>query len=424
MSQKLNKCVPTINAAMAFEFLEKFGSRPGLERISKLLETWGNPQNRMKVILISGTNGKGSTTAFLSSILLENGGEVGSFYSPHLLEFNERIRINGERISGSEAEKLENEVRKWIGAGNEITYFEAVAACAYRYFAENKVDCAVMEVGMGGRLDAVNIAQEEIAIITSIGHEHTKWLGSEISQIAYEKAGIIKDAKVAITGAGVGLETIRGEARKRGINLLVYGEDFEGDVQEESLRGSVFDYSNGVQLAGLEIKMPGKFQVGNASLAICAAERLGCSKKAIRAGLAKARMRGRIEVLSETPLIVVDVAHNAAGTKALVDSLPVFGERRIVCVFSAMRDKNWKEMLKVLGEVVGVFVVCAPEGKERAGETENLFSEAQKYAESYSSKSVGDAVEFAKELAKDDEMVLITGSIYMMEEVYEALAKK
>lgn len=408
---------------MAFEFLEKFGSKPGLERITKLLKLWGNPQNKMKVVLVSGTNGKGSTTAFLSSILSENGFKTGGFYSPHLLNFNERMKINGEEISDAEIERLEGEVKKWVDEGNMITYFEAVAACAYRYFAEQEVEYAVMEVGMGGRLDAVNPAEEKVAIITSVGLEHTKWLGSQVSQIAYEKAGIMKKG-LAITGAGIGLETIRGEARKKGVNLLVLGEDFDGNLREKNSNGSVFDYSNEMQLNGLEIGMLGNFQVRNASLAVCAAENLGCSEKAIRNGVKKAKIRGRMEILGEVPLIVADVAHNPAGVKALVDSLGVFGEKRIICVFSCMRDKEYGEMLKVLGEKVNAFVVVKPEGDERAEEPEVLFEKAKEYAESYTSAGITDGIEFAKEMAGPDGMVLITGSIYMMEEVYEALSKK
>ena len=408
---------------MAFEFLEKFGSKPGLERITKLLKLWGNPQNKMKVVLVSGTNGKGSTTAFLSSILAENSFRTGSFYSPHLLRFNERMKIDGAEISDSEVEKLEEEVKKWVDEGNIITYFEAVTACAYRYFAEHGVEYAIMEVGMGGRLDAVNPAQEEIAIVTSIGLEHTKWLGSQVSQIAYEKAGIMKKG-LAITGAGIGLETIRSEARKKGMNLLVLGEDFEGNLREKNLDGSVFDYSNEIQLNGLEISMLGDFQVRNASLAVCAADNLDCSEKAIREGLKKAKIRGRMEILGTEPVVVADVAHNPAGVKALVDSLPVFGEKKIVCVFSCMRDKEYGEMLKVLGEKVNAFVVVKPEGKERAEEPEVLLEKAKEYAEAYTSAGIKDGIEFAKEMAGPDGMVLITGSIYMMEEVYEAFPEK
>jgi len=408
---------------MALEFLDKFKSRPGLERVTKLLAAWGNPQDKLKVILISGTNGKGSTTAFLSSILAKAGHKTGSFYSPHLLEFNERIQVNGKKISDSELKKLEDKLKRWVEEGNEITYFEAVAAIAYQYFAEEGVEYAVMEVGMGGRLDAVNVADEKIAIVTSIGFEHTKWLGSEISQIAYEKMGIAKCGLV-ITGAGLGLETIKSEARLRGLSLLSYGEDFEGHAEKEDMGGTVFDYSNKLQLRSLEIKMPGKFQVKNASLAVCAAENLGCSEASIREGLKSAGIPGRMEVVSEEPLVVVDVAHNPAGAKALVDSIGVFGGKKIVCVFSAMRDKDYGEMLKVLGEVVDVFVVCAPENKERAEDPEKLFLEAKKYAETYSSKSVADAVEFAKELVPKNGMVLITGSIYMMGKAYGALNKK
>ena len=408
---------------MAFEFLEKFGSKPGLERITKLLELWGNPQNKMKVVLVSGTNGKGSVTAFLSSILSENGFKAGSFYSPHLLRFSERMKIDGVEISDSEVERLEGEVKTWVDGGNILTYFEAVTACAYRYFAERGVEYAVMEVGMGGRLDAVNPAQEEIAIITSVGLEHTKWLGSQISQIAYEKAGIMKTG-LAITGAGIGLETIRGEARKKGVNLLVLGEDFDGNLRERGIGGSVFDYSNEMQLNGLEISILGNFQVRNASLAVCAAENLGCSETAIRAGLKKAKIQGRMEILGKEPLIVADVAHNPAGVKALVDSLGVLGEKRIVCVFSCMRDKEYGEMLKVLGEKVGAFVVVKPEDDERAEEPEVLLENAKEYAEAYTSAGIKDGIEFAKEMAGPDGIVLVTGSIYMMKEVYSAISKK
>ena len=410
-------------SAVRFEFLEKFGSKPGLERITKLLELWGNPQDKMKVVLVSGTNGKGSVTAFLSSILSADGKKTGSYYSPHLLRFNERMKIDGVEISDSEVERLEGEVKEWADKGNVITYFEAVTACAYRYFAEQGVDYAVMEVGMGGRLDAVNPAQEEIAIITSISLEHTKWLGSQVSQIAYEKAGIMKKG-LAITGAGIGLETIKSEARKKGVNLLVLGEDFEGNLRKRELGGSVFDYSNEMQLNGLEISMLGDFQVRNASLAVCAAESLGCSEKAIRAGLKKAKIEGRMEILGKEPFIVADVAHNSAGVKALVDSLGVFGEKRIVCVFSCMRDKKYGEMLKVLGEKVDAFVIVKPGGKERAEEPEVLLEKAKGYAEAYISAGIKDGIEFATEMAGPDGIVLITGSIYMMEEVYEALSEK
>ncbi|MBN2122214.1 bifunctional folylpolyglutamate synthase/dihydrofolate synthase [Candidatus Micrarchaeota archaeon] len=407
-----------------FAFLEKFGSQPGLGRVSALLESWGNPQDKMKVILIGGTNGKGSTTSFLSSILRSCNHKVGSFYSPHLLRFNERIMINGKEIPDSEALGLEGEVKKWLGEGEGrmITYFEAVAACAYRYFAENSVDYAVMEVGMGGRLDAVNVAREEVAIVASIGLEHTKWLGSEIDSIAFEKAGIMKSG-LAITGASLGLEKIRSEARKRGLNLLVYGEDFEGRAIRKGIGGTAFDYSGEAEIGGLEIRMLGDFQVRNACLAICAAHSLGCSADAIRAGLLGARIRGRMEVLLEEPLVVADAAHNPAGVKAMVDSLPVFGEKEIICVFACMKDKDWKEMLRALGERVSVFVFCKPADNERAEEPEELLEIGKEYAESYASRSVADAIEFARGLAGEGRMVLITGSIYMMEEAYAAMRK-
>ncbi len=410
---------------MWFKFLEKFGSRPGLERITKILEAFGNPQNKMKIIVVSGTNGKGSTTAFLSSILKENGWKTGSFFSPHLLKFNERIRINGKTISDLELKTLEKRIKNWVDEGNTLTYFEAIVACAYTYFADKGVEYAVMETGMGGRLDAVNVIPKELAIISSIGLEHTKWLGNTLEQIAYEKCGIIDGAKLVITGATKGLETIKREARKRGSNLLTYGEDFEGEILTENIYRTHFRYSNSTQFDELEINLAGEFQLKNACLAIAGAENLGCSALAIKTGLKKAKIRGRMEVLSEKPFILVDVAHNPAGIRALVSSLEKLEKRNIVCIFCAMQDKNWKEMIKELGTIVKNFVVFTPNKNKRAEKCGNLLKEAKRYVKSYSVKNSGEALELAKKLAqKEQGIILITGSIYIMEEIYETLNKK
>jgi dihydrofolate synthase/folylpolyglutamate synthase len=305
----------------------------------------------------------------------------------------------------------------------QITYFEAVTAFAFRYFAENKVEYAVMEVGMGGRLDAVNAAQEEIAIITTIGRDHTQYLGSQISQIAYEKAGILKKG-LGITSAGEGLETIRAEARKRKRTLLVLGEDFDVVPLEFGADGSTFDYSNQIRLEKLKISLLGRFQLKNAAVAVCAAENLWCSEAAIRKGLEKARIRGRMEIVSKEPLVLVDAAHNPLGIKALVDSLDIFGERRIICVFSCMKDKDVQEMLRALGEKCSEFFVAKTAGNERAAEVEELEEIASEYGRVYALKSVSDAVKAALLKAKKEDLVLITGSIYMMEEVYKELGKK
>ncbi|MFA5050263.1 MAG: Mur ligase family protein [Candidatus Micrarchaeia archaeon] len=206
--------------------LSKLGSTLGLSRIRKLLKKWGNPQNNFKVILVAGTNGKGSVVAYLSSILKEAGYRTGSFYSPHLIDYNERIKINGEKIPNKLLKKYSREIIKYLDSGGKITLFEAITAIAFRYFSEKRVEYAVMETGMGGRLDATNIANEEIGIITNIGLEHTRWLGKTEGKIAGEKAGIIKKGKV-ITGArGRALEVIKKTAKRKGKKIFTLGEDF------------------------------------------------------------------------------------------------------------------------------------------------------------------------------------------------------
>lgn len=413
---------------MPFSFLEQFGSQPGLDRVTKLLSDWGNPERKMKVILVSGTKGKGSTVAFLASMLRADGKKVGEYYSPHLIRFSERIVLDGKEIPDSEVLRLEKEIKEWISAQEDaaemkITYFEAVTACAYRYFAEQGAEYAVMEVGMGGRLDAVNAADEEIAIITSIGRDHVQYLGSQISQIAYEKAGILKKG-LGITSAGIGVETIRVEARKRRRNLLVLGEDFDVIPLETGLDGSTFDYSNKINLKNLKISLLGKFQLKNAAAAVCAAENLGCSEKAIREGLLKAKIKGRMEIVRNEPLVLVDAAHNPLGIKALVDSLDLFGERKVICVFSCMKDKDVSEMLCALGEKCSEFFVAKTAGTSRAMGVEELEEAAGEYGQVYSFESVSDAVKAALEHADKEDLVLITGSIYMMNEVYKGLEKK
>jgi dihydrofolate synthase/folylpolyglutamate synthase len=222
-----------------FSFLEKFGWKPGLGRVEKMLADWGNPQENMNVILVGGSNGKGSVAAMLSAILREEGFKVGSYYSPHLLDFGERIQVNGRSIGEGMLDLYAGRARGWLNAGNEITYFEALTASAYDYFSANHVDWAVMEVGMGGRLDATNVVKEKLSAISSISLEHREWLGDTEDKIAYEKAGIIKNGPCV---SGSGHEAIRRRAREVGVPLYVYDEDFECEEREVGEERTAFDY--------------------------------------------------------------------------------------------------------------------------------------------------------------------------------------
>jgi dihydrofolate synthase/folylpolyglutamate synthase len=274
-----------------------------------------------------------------------------------------------------------------------------------------------MEVGLGGRLDAVNVAKEKLSVISSISLEHKEWLGDSEDKIAYEKAGIIKNGSCV---SGSGNEAIRRRAREMGVPLYVYEEDFECEEREVGAEKTVFDYVGKGRMEGLELPMLGKFQVRNAGLAVRAAEELGIGEGSIRAGLKKAKLRGRLEVLRTEPLVVADVAHNPGGASALVESLGIFGKRRRIIVFGCMKDKDWKSVLQILSRVADKFIFAKVD-MERAEEPEKLLEEGRKHCDSEIAESVGEAVQMALEECGKGDMVLITGSLYIMKEAYEEL---
>jgi len=405
-----------------FSFLERFGSIPGLERVEALLSDWGDPQGEMKAVLVGGTNGKGSVTAMLSSILQAQGFRTGSYYSPHLLRFSERLSVDGKGMGPGEIEGYERRVREWVDSGHAITYFEAVTAMAYDWFAKEGAEFAVMEVGMGGRLDATNVAEEALSIVTNVSIEHSRWLGDTVDKIAFEKAGIMKSGP-AVTGAGNGLEVIRREARKRSVPLSAYGEDFECFPLSVNPGGCVFGYSGKGSYESLSTKLVGAHQVANAGLAVCGAELLGCPEDAIRKGLAGARIRGRMEVLRTKPLVVADVAHNPAAVEALVEAVRLFGKKDATVVFGCMKDKDWKRMLGLLSGVAQRFILTKPK-TERAEEPDVLAEEAAKYCAAEAAESPAEAMRLALSKTPKDGMVVATGTFYMMEEVYEAVPQE
>ena len=412
------------------EKLSKFGSILGLERIEKLLEKWGNPQNKMKVILVAGTNGKGSTTAYLASILQEAGFKVGSYFSPHLKKYNERIKINGKKISDQDLEEYSQEIMEYVHKGNTITLFEALTAIAYRYFAENKVEYAIMEAGMGGRFDATNIAKEEIAIITNIGLEHTEYLGETEEKIAFEKAGIIKQGIVITSVEGKALEVIKKEA-ERGKGLFVLENEFKVKNILATENGTTFDYSGKKNYEKIELIMLGEYQAKNAALAIRAAEELGIKEKYIRSGLKKSKINGRMKILSQKPetsktrdpgpVVLVDGAHNLHGVNELVKNLKLFDYEELILVFGVMKDKNWKEMILQVGKKANKIILNKTKTQEeRVLEPEEIkkFLEENRFnGEIKIILDVKDSIKYAKTIANQRDLILVCGSIYMIGEV-------
>jgi dihydrofolate synthase/folylpolyglutamate synthase len=397
--------------------LSKFGSKPGLERMTKIMKKLGNPEQRMKVILVTGTNGKGSVTSFLSAILAADGYKVGSYFSPHLLKYNERFKINGKDISDAKLKKYEKIVLALFAKKYSMTEFEALTAIAYKYFADENCDFAIMEIGMGGRLDATNIAEECLSIITNVDLEHTDYLGDTIEKVASEKAGIMKKG-IAITGAkGNSLEVIKEEANRKNIQLFVLNEDFFGKPIILNSKKGAFNYVGADFFNALEIKLIGRHQIDNAALAVAAAEQLGVEEEAIKKGLKKATNPARLQLISKSPKrILVDAAHNPHGMRELIANLNLFDYDKLVCVFGVMKDKDWKEMLKTLAPHCDLLITNQPKA-ERSESADAIANEASQYVDSIAVKDVKKSLLYAKKKAKKNDLILVCGSIYMIGEL-------
>ncbi|MCI0503911.1 hypothetical protein L0Y65_04330 [Candidatus Micrarchaeota archaeon] len=404
------------------EKLSKFGIMPGLERTQLLCEALGRPQDRMETVLITGTNGKGSVAAALASVLSEAGHRTGAYFSPHIERYNERFRVDGKDITDAEFAPYEDMLLKLHDEGYKMTLFEALTAIAYRHFADKGCRYAVMEIGMGGRFDATNIAMERAAVVTNVGLEHTDYLGKTVREIAADKAQIIKNPKgVAVTGCeGEALEEVKKRADEAGVRLLGLGSGGIGTTLREARADStLFDYCGKGRYQALSVSLAGRHQAGNAALAVAVAEELGADEGAIRAGLQKTRHPGRLQIIGREPLIVADAAHNPEGIKALIQSLDLYPRERLVCVFSALKDKDWRSMLAMLAPLCDAMVVNQMEDG-RAESADAMAAEAEKYTEAEAVRDISKSVQAAKRKAGRKGMVLICGSMYMLGEAMAA----
>jgi dihydrofolate synthase/folylpolyglutamate synthase len=402
------------------ERLARFGIRPGLERTIRICESLGRPQKRLNVILVTGTNGKGSVAASLASMLTEAGHRTGAYYSPHIERYNERFRIDGKEITDAGFAPYEDELLGLHDRGFEMTVFEALTAIAYKYFSDKGCGYAVMEIGMGGRFDATNIAEEKMAIVTNVSLEHTEYLGRTVAEIARDKSRIIKNPNgIAVTGCeGEALEEVRGRAKTIGAKLSILGENFSFRIKDARPDGTTLDYHGKKSFEGIFTPLAGRHQAWNAALAIAAAEGLGLPGSAIVGGLGRAEHPGRLQIVNKDPLVVVDGAHNLDGIQTLAKSLDIYGRKKLVCVFSALKDKNWKAMLATLAPKCDSMIVNQMAG-ERAEDAEAMAKEAGRYTRCEVVPDIAQSVRKAKAIAGKDGMVLICGSLYMLGEAME-----
>lgn len=393
--------------------LSRLGIKLGLGNISELLARIGNPQDSFKTIHVAGSDGKGSTCAYVYSVLREAGINVGLYSSPQIVEFNERISVNGDIISDDEFLLLAYEVMVVVESmndeGYDCTFFESTTAMAFLYFQRKGVECAVIEVGMGGRFDATNVINPDITVITNISKEHTQFLGDTIAEIAAEKSGIIKSGVPVITcNAGLALDVIRDVAESSGAELITV---HDVNTLEMCQTGSRISYRGDIYDVGI----PGSHQASNAAMAIEVINRLKLSKDVVphlRDGLRNTHWPCRMEKIDGYPLIL-DVSHTKNGMKALCrDVLTIYG--KVTVVFGILSDKDLVGISECVAKVAERIIVTEPDS-ERAMDISEVARVMGLRAEGVIvSPTVGDAIEAALDDMKGS-AILVTGSFRMAE---------
>lgn len=405
--------------------LQKHGIKFGLNSTANILDRVGNPHKRLRCIHVAGTNGKGSTAAMLSSILRQQGFRVGLYTSPHLVRFTERFRIDDQEVPMERILDVFNRIRLALDDREPPTFFEVVTAMGFLYFAEEHVDWAVVEVGMGGRLDATNVVHPAVSVITNVSLDHQEYLGKTLAAIAREKAGIIKRGVPVITGALQPL--VRGILKatcfQHDAPLYLFKEDF---AVRRSANGS-FQYRGlRLQLPSLSVNLQGVHQITNAAVALATLEvlekdrQLLVNPEAIQQGLAGVHWPARLEVLRRNPLIVLDGAHNPPGAESLRGALKkTFTYKRLHLVLGVMADKDIRGIFRRLLPLAESVIFTQPK-YVRAARAETLRRLARPYIQKqYVIPDPASAIEQAKLLADPDDLICITGSLYFAGEVKE-----
>ncbi|SHJ69068.1 bifunctional folylpolyglutamate synthase/dihydrofolate synthase [Paramaledivibacter caminithermalis] len=430
-----------MNYSEALEYIHgtyKFGSKLGLENIRYLLKLLGNPQKKLKVIHVAGTNGKGSTSTFISQILIEQGYKVGLFTSPYLEEFTERIRINGQNIPKDDlaevTEKVKTKVEVMLKEGkNHPTEFEIVTAIAMLYYSLKEVDYVVLEVGLGGRLDSTNVIEKPlVSVITPISFDHIQYLGDTLDKIAYEKAGIIKEHSITVVHPQEeeAMEVIENVCNERKTKLLVAPiESIEINKYDEFGIEFNIDLPD-IRLRNLEIQLLGMHQANNAAVALMVIyalreyHKINISENSIRNGLKNAKWPGRLEVIRRCPTLLIDGAHNIHGAKALKKSIKeIFNYGRLIGVIGVLGDKDVDGILKEIIPLCHEVIITRPnnpraislaELKEKIEALGNIPVEYE---------DIASAVDESLRIAKEDDLILYCGSLYMIGNVRKKLTK-
>ena len=408
------------HAESYLKHLNRLGIKLGLERIERLLALLGNPEKRFRSILVGGTSGKGSTCVMLSSILSEAGYKAGLFVKPHLFDFRERISVNGQMISERDFARLAEKIKplaERVGDFEKPTFFEFLTALAFEYFKEKRVDIAVLEVGLGGRLDATNVVDSEVSIITNVSLEHTDILGGTVEKITKEKAGIIKENGILVTGAENPkvLKILKEICMKRKAKF-VRGLKLENALS--SPEGNTFE------LEGEKIFVPlgGRYQLKNIGCVLAAIRSLKdeIPLRAIKEGLRKVKWPGRFEIVDRNPVVLLDGAKDPNSIQNLLDSLGLLEYEKLYTVLGISKDKQIPEMIDELAKKTDFFILTKHGVAGRGANPEVLAKYVSKHGKPFVIvKDVKNAVKKAKDIAKENDLILVTGSLFTVAEARE-----
>lgn len=402
-----------------------------LDNIKELLKIFGKPQDKLKIIHITGTNGKGSVASFIASALRENAYKVGKFTSPYITNIREEIEINNEEISEEDFAKLATEVREKVEELDEkkifVSGFEILTSIAYIYFARNNLDFAVMEVGMGGRVDATNVMKKSIPVFCHISLDHANILGDTIGKIAHEKGGIIKEnSKVFSYPQEVEARAeLKKLSKEKNSDFYEFSQD-EVEILSSNEEGNIFnfrDYKN------VEISLIGDHQALNASLALMVLDFLkkdyGLDEEKIKVGLKKAKNIGRTECLSKDPLIIIDGSHNLDSIERIEESVKKFSYNKLILGFSLLKDKDHDHILKKIENIADKIVLTEIDS-DRHTDLKELEAEFKKFSkkEIYPIKNREEAVEKTLSLAGEGDMILWCGSLYLIKDIRKIILEK
>jgi dihydrofolate synthase/folylpolyglutamate synthase len=395
----------TLEAAKGMDFK--------LERVALALRRLGSPEESFAALHVAGTNGKGSTAAMIEAALSRAGHRVGLYTSPHLVRFTERIRIGSEEISEEEVVDLTGEIQRAGSIG--LTFFEFVTVMAFLHFARRGVDAAVIEVGLGGRLDATNVVDPRVSVITTVGLDHTEYLGTSLSSIAAEKGGIIKPGRPVVMGPmrPAAARVLRRLARRADAPLVAAGIDYSiSDEEEPTFRGLGWTFE------ALRLGLRGAHQRENAATALAALalirDVLAVSEASIRDGLASVRWPGRLEVVAGDPMTILDGAHNFDGVRVLRRELEsLVGGRKLHVLFAVMKEKDWRPMVREIAPLCAsatVTQVLAPRGQD----PEPVAGAFRVWCEARVEKDPAAAWHAVRARAGSSDAILVAGSLFLV----------